>query len=107
VAEKFVYYLGLDLGQSADYTALAIIEEPVWVGPGWKTQVPPFRSGWVTPADIAPSHLRYAIKEARRRGRPPNPPLPGSGPRLRQRGCISYQPNQPAQAVVRFAPEAG
>jgi hypothetical protein len=75
VAEKFVYYLGLDLGQSADYTALCVLEEPVWVGPEWKSQVPPFRSGWVSPADIAPSHLRYAIKEARRQGRPPNPPL--------------------------------
>jgi hypothetical protein len=75
VAEKFVYYLGLDLGQSSDYTALCVLEEPVWVGPQWKSQVPPFRSGWVSPADIAPSHLRYAIKEARRRGRPPNPPL--------------------------------
>jgi hypothetical protein len=27
----FSYYLGLDLGQSQDYTALAVVEEPVWV----------------------------------------------------------------------------
>jgi hypothetical protein len=26
---RFDYYLGLDLGQAQDYTALAIIEEPV------------------------------------------------------------------------------
>src|SRR5687768_8174940 len=26
------YVLGLDLGQAADYTALAVLEEPVWVG---------------------------------------------------------------------------
>src|SRR4028119_587990 len=30
-ARDFAYYLGLDLGQSADYTALALIEQPVWV----------------------------------------------------------------------------
>jgi len=37
----FSYYIGLDLGQSQDYTALALLEEPVWVpteemkAPGW------------------------------------------------------------------------
>ncbi len=29
-------YLGLDLGQAADYSALCVIEEPIWVpGQGW------------------------------------------------------------------------
>ena len=26
------FYVGLDLGQSQDYTALAVIEEPLWIG---------------------------------------------------------------------------
>ena len=28
---SFSYYVGLDLGQSQDYTALTVVEEPVWV----------------------------------------------------------------------------
>jgi hypothetical protein len=29
----FVYYLGLDLGGAAEYSALAIVEESVWADP--------------------------------------------------------------------------
>lgn len=63
---KYAYYLGLDLGQSADYTALAIIEEPLWAG-----------DRWISPA--APGvgdRAAYDIERKRSdRTRPPHPPL--------------------------------
>ena len=27
------YYIGLDLGQAQDYTALAVLEQQIWTGP--------------------------------------------------------------------------
>jgi hypothetical protein len=63
-AKRFAYYLGLDLGQSADYTALAIIEEPVWLA-----------GQWLSPASMDRSYYGYLQDMARQRGRPPNPPL--------------------------------
>jgi hypothetical protein len=65
MAAKFVYYWGLDLGQSADYSALAIIEEPAWANP----------SGWVSPSNLPRDYLDQLLEDARRNGRPPNPPL--------------------------------
>jgi hypothetical protein len=61
----FVYYLGLDLGGAADYSALAIVEESVWADP----------SGWASPSDLPPDYLDHILGRARQRGRPPNPPL--------------------------------
>jgi hypothetical protein len=75
MAEMFVYYLGLDLGQSADYTALSVVEEPGWVAPAWRSQVPPHRSGWVSPGEMPSGDVDYAIAKAWYEGRPPNPPL--------------------------------
>src|SRR5688572_18345825 len=49
-----LFYCGLDLGQTSDYTALALIEVPVWLGPevdfsGWHVPLPPELegAGWV------------------------------------------------------------
>lgn len=39
------YYLGLDLGQSADYSALAVLEEPIFCPP---------LGGWVSGAQLDP-----------------------------------------------------
>ena len=62
-AKHFAYYLGLDLGQSADYTALALIEQPVWVS-----------GRWTSPATMDRRH--YDLVRARSDlARPPNPPL--------------------------------
>ncbi len=58
------YYLGLDLGQSQDYTALCILEEPLWQ-----------RGGWTSPAGMTNTGWRMAMGEVESRGRPPNPPL--------------------------------
>jgi hypothetical protein len=61
---RVAYYLGLDLGQSADYTALAVIEEPIWVS-----------SKWTSPATMDRADYKLLREENRRRGRPPHPPL--------------------------------
>jgi hypothetical protein len=35
-----LYYLGLDLGQPSEMSALAIIEEQVFFGEAWANEVP-------------------------------------------------------------------
>ena len=35
----YLYYLGLDLGQARDYSALAIIEEQIYIGGAWANEV--------------------------------------------------------------------
>lgn len=45
-------YLGLDLGQASDYSALCVVEEPIYVPP---------QGGWISAADILPEwHDQYA-----------------------------------------------
>lgn len=49
------YILGVDLGQARDFTALAVVEQPLWVPQGTLgLGVEPGRSGWVSPAELAP-----------------------------------------------------
>lgn len=83
----FSYYVGLDLGQSKDHTALSVIEEPVWV-PGesldreWRPHInsEPFGNeageGWVSPSELTPWQTEQALALLWRRGRPhaPGPP---------------------------------
>lgn len=61
------YYLGLDLGQAADYSALAVIEEPIYVP----------ESGWLSAADLTPQQAEwYAAAGHRWRDQAPTkPPL--------------------------------
>jgi hypothetical protein len=55
----FSYYVGLDLGQSQDYTALTVVEEPVWVPSGalkpwgWAGQMKIGEGGWVSPSNLS------------------------------------------------------
>jgi hypothetical protein len=77
-----LYYLGLDLGQAADYTALGLIEVPVWLGPevdfsGWGVFIPPELegSGWVSPSRLSPRTARQVERINFELGRPPHPPL--------------------------------
>jgi hypothetical protein len=60
----FSYFIGLDLGQSQDYTALCVIEEPLWTGRRWES-----------PAGMPPDTVRYFLKKYFDEGRPPNPQL--------------------------------
>jgi hypothetical protein len=85
----YSYYVGLDLGQSSDYTAVSVIEEPVWVPSeeltrDWcapQSTVPLAEEageGWVSPADISPGLLEHALALNYYRGRihaPGPPPL--------------------------------
>ena len=69
------YYIGLDLGQSQDYTALAIVEEPVWVGPASERYIGNKEGGWLSPSLLDPYVYRQILEDVERYGRPPNPPL--------------------------------
>ena len=73
---RFSYYLGLDLGQAQDYTAISVIEEPVWI-PDEETAfrlVAP-RHGWVSPAELVPAQLAQARDVEYYAGRPERPVL--------------------------------
>jgi len=75
------YFIGLDLGQAADYTAIAILEEPAWVpptepeNPNDAIYWPRDRRGWVSISDLVPAaadHFRgLNYYHDQRPGRPP------------------------------------
>jgi hypothetical protein len=76
-----LFYLGLDLGQASDYSALALIEEQLWCGPevdfaGWEVFVPPELedAGWVSPSALTPRSASGVYRINRELGRPPHPP---------------------------------
>src|SRR3712207_5407375 len=69
------YYIGLDLGQSQDYTALAIVEEPVWIGPASEGYIGNKQGGWVSPSLLDPWVHGKILEDVEDHGRPPNPPL--------------------------------
>lgn len=55
------YTVGLDLGQSQDYSALAVIEEPVWIASdddAFALNAP--SAGWVSPDALTPHLLNLA-----------------------------------------------
>jgi hypothetical protein len=79
---SYLYYLGLDLGQSKDYTALAIIEEQLYVGEGWADEVlyqqdyaNGLSAGWVSPAALTPYQVQLALELSGQYGRPAEVPL--------------------------------
>jgi hypothetical protein len=79
----FHYYCGLDLAQSQDFTALAIIEEPLWLGSEtdwsyfnvyWPERVEGI-GGWVSPSELGPRYAHNALWVNYNYGRPAHPPL--------------------------------
>jgi hypothetical protein len=79
---SYLYYLGLDLGQSRDYSALSIIEEQLFVGEAWASEIlyaedleRGLSPGWVSPASITPYQVGDALWHMRRFGRPAEMPL--------------------------------
>jgi hypothetical protein len=77
-----LYYIGLDLGQASDYSALCVIEEAVWCGPevdfhGWGAFVPQEYedAGWVSPSLLSPRSASQVYRINFELGRPPHPPL--------------------------------
>ena len=77
------YYIGLDLGQAQDYTALALLEEALWLGnqvdwDSWGVYCPeavPCSGGWVSPSVLSPRSALRALYINYHLGRPPHPPL--------------------------------
>jgi hypothetical protein len=71
----------VDLGQKADYTAVAVIEEPVWVEPWaakpgrWAWHLGIDGSGWVSPAMIHPRALEQVLASNFYEGKPAGVPL--------------------------------
>jgi hypothetical protein len=71
----FDYYLGLDLGQASDFTAVAVLEESVWLtGPLART-AGLVEDGWGLPSRLAPQQATTARAFALQRGQPGKPPL--------------------------------
>jgi hypothetical protein len=77
-----LYYLGLDLGQARDYSALAILEEQLYVGEAWANEVlyqqdydKGLSAGWVSPAALTPHQAGLALRLSGEYGRPAEVPL--------------------------------
>ena len=78
----YLYYLGLDLGQARDYSALAIIEEQLYVGEAWENDVlyqddyeKGLSAGWISPAAMSPYRAGHALRLSDDYGRPAEVPL--------------------------------
>jgi hypothetical protein len=78
----YLYYLGLDLGQARDYSALSIIEEQLFISPEWASEVlyaqdyeRGISPGWVSPAALNAHQVGEALWHMRRFGRPAEVPL--------------------------------
>jgi hypothetical protein len=78
------YFLGIDLGQRADHSAVAVVEEAVWVEDDWGLEFMissgtgeerRLLTGWVSPDAMTHHQLLTAKRLNLTRGRPPNPPL--------------------------------
>ncbi len=72
------YFVGLDLGKRQDFTALAVIEEPLWVPSdeqAFAWNMPPIGTGWLSPATFAPEVVRTIRAHNFHEGRPAQPPL--------------------------------
>lgn len=69
------YYIGVDLGQASDWTAIAIVEEPVWIAERWAFDLVTDKTGWVSPADLVPYQIHRARAFNQNYGRPAKPPL--------------------------------
>lgn len=63
---SYCYYVGLDLGQAADHSALAIVEEPIWA---------PADQRWVSSSTLTPEVVETRIWQRWQAHRPSKPPL--------------------------------
>lgn len=71
----YIHYLGVDLGQSQDYSALALIQEPVWLDTQAAWSMGQQEGGWCWPASLTASQIEQARSSNYWAGRPANPPL--------------------------------
>jgi hypothetical protein len=73
----FPHTIGVDLGQSRDFTSVAILQEAYWftAKQAWLTGLPD-EAGWVWPSQLpSPQTIDDARSWNYHNGRPPNPPL--------------------------------
>lgn len=76
----FQFYLSLDVGQSKDHTALALLEEALYVREPTRFGLNvTLRPGWAMPSELTPAVAEHLREENGQRGRPPSPPLVLSG----------------------------
>lgn len=78
----YLYFVSLDLGQSQDYSALAIIEEQLYVGHEWQYEVlyrqdyeRGLSAGWTSPTELTPDQVGVALRLSHEFGRPAEVPL--------------------------------
>src|SRR5215210_1860972 len=78
----YLYFLGLDLGQAQDYSALAILEEQLYIGQPWANEVlyqddyeRGLSAGWVPPSALSPYRVGEALALSHQYGRPAEAPL--------------------------------
>ncbi len=77
----YSYYVGVDLGSRQDYTAISIIEEPVWIAPEsvepgrWAWSLGQRESGWASPASLDSGRLDEFLSGNLHNGRPGDVPL--------------------------------
>jgi hypothetical protein len=82
VDSPYLYYFALDLGQARDYSALAIIEEQIYVAQAWANDVLYVQDyerglspGWISPAVLNPYQAGAALRLSCQFGRPAEVPL--------------------------------
>jgi hypothetical protein len=71
----FTHYVGCDLGQAQDPTAVCVLEDPLWVRTEWAQALFLEATGWV-PVDQLQGNQREQVRALNyHHGRPSNPPL--------------------------------
>jgi len=73
----FTHYLGVDLGQASDFTALCVLEESLWIA---REALEPLallgrEPGWYAPDALTHGQVDQALRQTARHGRPADPPL--------------------------------
>lgn len=82
----YSYFVGVDLGQKADYTAVAVLEEPVWIEEWMATpsnyaydlglyDLDKLGAGWASPAKMQPAVLEQVLSLNYHEGKPAGAPL--------------------------------
>jgi hypothetical protein len=110
----YLYYLGLDLGQARDYSALSIIEEQVFIAEAWANEVLYAQDlergvspGWVSPASVTPYQAGLALRLSQRFGRPAEVPLAVRHLQRFELGTKYTDVVQRVAALVRSVPLRG
>ncbi len=69
------YFVGVDLGQQHDSTAIAVVEEPVYIRSDARSALGMLYPGWRAPDELPPAALADAWREMLSHGRPHGPTL--------------------------------